>query len=94
MLTNDVPQCHIHVVLDSYTDHDATSFPRQPVPAPDDSFGEEIFPHVQPEPPMAQFKAIPSCPIASYTGGQPHLATTYFQAVVESDKGSPESPPD
>ena len=40
--------------------------PWQPIPMPDHSFGEEIFPNTQPEPPLAQYEAIPSHPIDSY----------------------------
>jgi len=40
--------------------------PGQPVPAPGHSFGEEIFPNIQFEPPLVQLEAIPSSPMASY----------------------------
>lgn len=43
-------------------------FPGHPVPDPDDSFGEEVFPHVQPQSPLVQLQAIPSGSIASYMG--------------------------
>ena len=63
----------------------------QPIPALDYSFGEEIFPNIQPEPPLTQLEATPSGPIASYTGEEsdPHLTTTSFQEAVESSKVSP-----
>jgi len=59
----------------------------QPIPAPNHSFREEIFPNIQPEFPMAQLEAIPSTPFASYLGEEvnPHLTTTHFQVIVESD---------
>ena len=37
-------------------------FPGQPVPVPDHCFGE-VFPNIQPEPPLMQFEAIPSSSI-------------------------------
>jgi len=56
--------------------------PRQSMPVPDLSFREEFFPHIQPELPLVQLKAIMSCPIA-VTGsrGQPpphqHLLSAF-----------------
>lgn len=41
-------------------------FAEWPVPAPDHSLGEGIFPNIQPEYPMVQLEAIPSCLIACY----------------------------
>lgn len=52
-------------------------------------FQEEILPDVQPEPPLVQLEATSSCPV---TCCHPHLATTSFQVVVESDKISCDSP--
>ncbi|KAJ7409674.1 hypothetical protein BTVI_55983 [Pitangus sulphuratus] len=39
-------------------------------------------------------KTVPSCPVAGCLGEEidPHLATTSFQVVVESDEISPEPP--
>ena len=55
---------------------------------------EEVFLSVQPKSPLAQLETIPSSPITSYLGveGDPHLTTTSFQAVVESNKVFPEPP--
>jgi len=66
--------------------------PGQPIPVPDDSFREFVFPNIQPESPMVQLAAIPSSPITSYTGEEANssLTITYFQVVLESDKVSPE----
>ncbi|KAK4823326.1 hypothetical protein QYF61_000928 [Mycteria americana] len=66
----------------------------QPVPMLDNRLGEEIFPNIQSEPPLVQLKAISSCPMACYLGEEtdPHLSTTSFQAVVESNKVSPQTP--
>jgi len=66
---------------------------RQPVPENKQSFGEEIFTNVQPQPPLVQLEVISSSPIASYMGegANPHFIAAFFQAVVESDKVSPES---
>ncbi|KAK4826673.1 LOW QUALITY PROTEIN: hypothetical protein QYF61_010682 [Mycteria americana] len=54
----------------------------------------EIFPNIQSKPLLAQLEAISSFPITCYLGEEtdPHLATTSFQAVVESDKVSPQPP--
>ena len=48
---------------------------------PDHPFREEIFPNIQPEPPLVQLDAIPSHPITSYVGEEAtsHLATTSLQ---------------
>ncbi|KAK4833022.1 LOW QUALITY PROTEIN: hypothetical protein QYF61_027404 [Mycteria americana] len=54
-------------------------FPGQPVPS---------------KPPLAQLEAVSSRPITCYLGEEtdPHLSTTSFQVVVESDKVSPQPP--
>ncbi|KAK4810173.1 hypothetical protein QYF61_010485 [Mycteria americana] len=69
-------------------------FPGQPVPMLDNPFSEEKFPNIQSKPPLAQLEAISSCPITCYLGEEtdPHLSTTSFQAVVESNKASPQPP--
>jgi len=41
--------------------------PGQPVPMPHYFFGEEVFPNIEPEPPLAQHEVIASCPITSYS---------------------------
>ncbi|KAK4829521.1 hypothetical protein QYF61_005160 [Mycteria americana] len=69
-------------------------FPGQPVPMLDNPLGEEKFPNIQSKPPLAQLEAISSCPITCYLGEEtdPHLSTTSFQVVEESDKASPQPP--
>ncbi|KAK4831835.1 hypothetical protein QYF61_019593 [Mycteria americana] len=69
-------------------------FPGQSVPMLDNPLGEEKFPNIQSKPPLAQLEAISSCPITCYLGEEtdPHLSTTSFQAVVESDEVSPQPP--
>ncbi|KAK4821035.1 hypothetical protein QYF61_012215 [Mycteria americana] len=69
-------------------------FPGQPVPMLDNPFSEEKFPNIQSKPPLVQLEAISSRPITCYLGEEtdPHLSTTSFQAVVESDKVSPQPP--
>jgi len=49
------------------------TLPGQPIPAPDHSLGENFFPNIQPESPLAQLEAIPSNPIASYAGEEADL---------------------
>jgi len=58
------------------------------------SFSEEIFSNIQSKPPLMQLEAISSLPIASYMGEKTNacLITTAFQAVMESDKVSPQPP--
>uniref|UniRef100_A0A8C9LFA0 Receptor ligand binding region domain-containing protein n=1 Tax=Pavo cristatus TaxID=9049 RepID=A0A8C9LFA0_PAVCR len=55
---------------------------------------EEIFPNIQPESPPVKVGAISSSPVACYMGEEadPHLTTTSFEVVVESDKVSSEPP--
>ncbi|KAK4818842.1 LOW QUALITY PROTEIN: hypothetical protein QYF61_020061 [Mycteria americana] len=69
-------------------------FPGQPVPMLDNPFSEVKFPNTQSKPPLAQLEAISSCPITCYLGEEtdPHLSTTSFQVVVESNKVSPQPP--
>ncbi|KAK4823556.1 LOW QUALITY PROTEIN: hypothetical protein QYF61_003300 [Mycteria americana] len=69
-------------------------FPGQPLPMLDNPFSEVKFPNIQSKPPLAQLEAISSCPITCYLGEEtdPHLSTTSFQGVVESDKVSPQPP--
>ncbi|KAK4825624.1 LOW QUALITY PROTEIN: hypothetical protein QYF61_001304 [Mycteria americana] len=66
----------------------------RPVPMLDNSFSENFFPNTQSKPPLAQLEAISSHPMACSLGEEtdPHLATTSFQVVVESDKVSPQPP--
>ncbi|KAK4828787.1 hypothetical protein QYF61_000844 [Mycteria americana] len=60
----------------------------------DNPFSEEKFPNIQSKPPLVQLEAISSCPITCYLGEEtdPHLSTTSFQVVVESNKVSPQPP--
>ncbi|KAK4820044.1 hypothetical protein QYF61_017857 [Mycteria americana] len=69
-------------------------FPGQPVPMLDNPFSEEFFPNIQSKPPLAQLEAVAPRPITCYLGEEtdPHLTTTSFQVVVESDKVSPQPP--
>ncbi|KAK4831678.1 hypothetical protein QYF61_018675 [Mycteria americana] len=69
-------------------------FPGQPVPMLENPFSEEKFPNIQSKPPLVQLEAISSCPITCYLGEEtdPHLSTTSFQVVVESDEVSPQPP--
>ncbi|KAK4832379.1 hypothetical protein QYF61_022234, partial [Mycteria americana] len=64
------------------------------VPMLDNPLGEEKFPNIQSKPPLAQLEAISSCPLTCYLGEEtdPHLSTTSFQVVVESDEVSPQPP--
>jgi len=57
MRINYVPQCHIHTVLE-HLQGQWFHHLRKPVPVPHHSFWEEIFPHIQPEPPMVQLETI------------------------------------
>jgi len=61
---------------------------------PDHSFGEEVVPNMQPEPPLVQLEAIhSSSSIVTWEKRlSPHLTTTSFLVAVDSDKVSPELP--
>ncbi|KAK4832619.1 hypothetical protein QYF61_024600 [Mycteria americana] len=56
---------------------------QQPVPVLDKPFGEEIFPNIQPKPPLDQLEAVSSFSITCYVGEETdtHLSTTSFQTV-------------
>ncbi|KAK4826468.1 LOW QUALITY PROTEIN: hypothetical protein QYF61_009195 [Mycteria americana] len=60
----------------------------------DNPFSEVKFPNIQSKPPLVQLEAISSHPITCYLGEEtdPHLSTTSFQVVVESNKVSPQPP--
>jgi len=62
---------------------------------PDHSFSKEIFPNIQPKPPLTQLEAMASHPIASYLREETntHLTTPSFQVAVESHKVPPPQPP-
>ena len=68
--------------------------PGQSIPAPDHSFGLEIFPYIQPEPLPDQLEAIPFCPIVSFTGEEAdsHLRKISLQVVIEYNNISPVPP--
>jgi len=59
------------------------------------SFRKDIFSNMQSKPPLMQLEAVSSRPTASYSGEETntHLTTTTSQAVVESEKVSPQPPP-
>ncbi|KAK4830689.1 hypothetical protein QYF61_012858 [Mycteria americana] len=65
-----------------------------PVPMLDNPFSKEIFTNIQSKPLLTQLEAISSRPITCYLGEEtdPHLSTTSFQVVVESNKVSPQPP--
>ena len=71
-----------------------TISPMQSIPASDHSFTEQVFLNIQPEPPLAQLKAISSSPITSYVAAEAshHLTTVSLQVAVESNKVSLELP--
>jgi len=58
-----------------------------PPPTPD-HFLREVFPNIQPEPPLVQLETVPSSSIASYVGEEidPYITTTSLLGVVVSDK--------
>ena len=66
----------------------------QPFPASDHSFGEEIFPNIQPELPLVQHEAIPFTLIANYMGAEAdcHFTAASLQVVVESSNVTLEPP--
>ncbi|KAK4820667.1 hypothetical protein QYF61_003075 [Mycteria americana] len=66
----------------------------RPGPMLDHPFSKEIFPNIQSKPLLMQLEPISSRPITSYLGEEtdPHLSTTSFQVVIESNKVSPQPP--
>ncbi|KAK4832389.1 hypothetical protein QYF61_022244 [Mycteria americana] len=60
----------------------------------DNLFSEEILPNIHFKPLLTQLEAISSRSITCYLGEEtdPHLSTTSFQVVVESNKVSPQPP--
>ncbi|KAK4810025.1 LOW QUALITY PROTEIN: hypothetical protein QYF61_005088 [Mycteria americana] len=91
---NHVPKHHIYTSFKYFQGWRLNHFPGKPAPMLDNPFSEVKFPNIQSKPPLAQGEAISSRPIICYLGEEtdPHLSTTSFQVVVESDKVSPEPP--
>ncbi|KAK4826124.1 LOW QUALITY PROTEIN: hypothetical protein QYF61_005276 [Mycteria americana] len=91
---NHVLKHHIYTSFKYLQGWRLNHFPGQLVPMLDNPFGEEIFPNIQSKPPLVQLEAISSRPITCYLGEETnaHLATASFQAVVESNKVSPQPP--
>ncbi|KAK4832342.1 hypothetical protein QYF61_021871 [Mycteria americana] len=91
---NHVPKHLIQMSFKYLQGWQLNHFPGQPLPMLDNPFSEVKFPNIQSKPPLAQLEAFSSCPITCYLGEEtdPHLSTTSFQVVVESDKVSPEPP--
>jgi len=58
-----MPMCHISMFLEHLQGRWLHHLPGQPAPMPHHYFQEEIFPVIQPEPPLAQIKAITSHPV-------------------------------
>ena len=60
----------------------------------DNPFGEETLPNIRSKSPLVQLEAIASHAITCYLGKETdtHLATAYFEVVVESNKVSPQPP--
>ncbi|KAK4827707.1 LOW QUALITY PROTEIN: hypothetical protein QYF61_020985 [Mycteria americana] len=61
--------------------NDTSSSHEEPVPVLDNPYGEEIFPNIQPKPPLVQLEAISSHPITCYLGEEtdPHLSKPHFR---------------
>lgn len=91
--TNHIPQYHIYTFLQCFQRQ--CLLPGQPVPVPNCSFLEDVFPNIQSEPPLVQLEDIPSCATTVTWEKRltPHLITTSFQIAIESNK-APEPPPD
>ena len=91
---NHVPKCHVYTSFKCLQGWCLSHFPGQPVLVLDHSFSEESFPNIQFKPPLMQLEAIYSCPITSYLQEEtdPHLTSTSFHVVVESNKISPQPP--
>jgi len=59
MPTGDVPQCHIHAVLEHLQGQWLHHLPGQPLPLQHHSFWEETVPNIQPEPLQCNVKSLP-----------------------------------
>jgi len=57
-----VPQCHIYSFLKHLQGRWLHCLPGQAVPLPHHTFGEEIFPNIQPEPPWHNLRLLPLIP--------------------------------
>ena len=70
--------------------------PGKRISMPDRSLRSEIFPNIQFKPLLTQPEVIASRPIAGYLGEETNICfmTTSFQVVVETNKVSPQPPPD
>ena len=77
-------------LLNTSRDGDSPHLSGQPIPAPDHTSVEDIFPNAQSEPPLVVLEAVPSSPIMCYMGEEtdPHLTTNTLQVIVESYKVS------
>ena len=89
MTTNHVRQCYSYTFLECRQEQSLHHLPGQPVPMPHHSFWEEIFPHIQLEPPGHSLSSY-HCYLGEET--DPYLTTMLLQAAVESDKVSLEPP--
>ena len=70
---NHVLKCHIYTVSKYLQGWWLHHFPGQPVPMLDHPLSEEIFPNIQPKPPLTQLEAIFSCPITCYLGKERNM---------------------
>jgi len=68
---------------------DSTTYPGQPVPAPDNPFSDEIFSNIQSEPPLVQLEGTR---LLLGKRDRSPLTTTAFHVVVERDKVSRQPP--
>ena len=93
-LLNHMLKCHIYTPSEHLQGWWSHHLPGQPVPMLDHSFSKEIFPNIQPKPPLTQLEAISSRPISSCFGEETNtcLTTTSFEVAVASGKVSPQSP--
>ena len=62
-LLNHVLKCHSYTVFEPLQGWGLHHCPGQPGPRPDHSFRTEIFPNIQPKPPLAQLEAFFPLPI-------------------------------
>ena len=92
---NHVPKHHIYTSFKYLQGWWLNHFPGQPVPMLDNPFSEEFFPNIQSKPPWCNLRPFPLV-LSLVTWEKrpdPHLPTTSFQVVVESNQVSPEPPP-
>ena len=65
-LLNHVPEHHIQTVFKHLQGWSFNHLPEEPIPVLNKPLCKEVFPHIQPKPPLAQLEAISPHPVTSH----------------------------